>query len=67
MPMEVSKSDRFADELMSQKQTSLLYLLQEIKLTPWLTTMTVLTGNSDQLPLQIRFSHSCRIRTNGSL
>lgn len=46
--MEVSKLDSFAgEELMSQKQTSVVPLLEEIKITPWLETVTVLMGNSD--------------------
>lgn len=51
MTMEVSKSDIIVgEELVRQKQTSLLPLLQEIKVIPWLKTMTVLIRNSDQLP-----------------
>lgn len=40
MTMEELKSDLFAGkELMSQSQTTLKLLLQEIKIIPWLKTM----------------------------
>lgn len=65
---EVSKSDIFAgEELISQKKTNLIPLLQEIKIIPWLKTMTVLIWNSDQLFWQCRFSHSCKNRENRPL
>lgn len=38
--MKVSKYDLFAgEELMSQRQTRLIRLLEEIKIIPWLKTM----------------------------